>query len=138
MVYCFFMAAMGPDGFCSLEEYLNNRDARLREDELCVGSLCSYMMRLNDQKIQAAKQIVRIENIIPKSDIVVVQLAWLNEDLDTSERYTDAIADGFVIDFEGDGSLNDIPIQEAYLCDYFQDEFGELLRQASRLVLSAV
>lgn len=132
------MAFLEISDFCSVEEYTRNRSLRIREGELETGGLYTYAMRLDHAERQAAKQAVRVERVVPKTGFVVVRFAFLDADLDTSYVTHENMNDGIIHGADDEMYMDYIKgveyrVEEAYLRDYFEDQFGRVLDESSRL-----
>lgn len=136
--YCFFMSFLEAADFCSIEEYATGRSSRMKESELETDGLYTYMMRLSHHEKQAAKQAVRIEEIVRQSGGVAVKFAFLDESLLPELSVTEGMQNGFILlkkdaVFVEYDTNNIFSINEAYLRDYFEEQFGEFLSQSSEL-----
>ena len=136
------MAFLEAADYCSIEEYNDHRESRILEAALEVDGLYTYMMRLKDSEKQAALQAVRVMAIRQKSGFVAVKFAFLDEDLEPDFISAEPMHQGIIREFKGIGSFVDpdtnkkIALQEAYLRDYFEGQFGNFLVEASELGLT--
>jgi hypothetical protein len=136
------MAFLEVASFCSLEEYNHNRELRIIESGIENNGLYTYMMRLIDDEKQAAMQAVRILGIKRATGLVAVKFAFLDNDLNTDFTVTEPMSQGFIQQFESNAYFLDdngrgIKLQEAYLRDYFESQFGNLLTENSKLSIVA-
>jgi len=125
---------------CSLEVYNNHRQERVAESDLEVDGLYVYMMYLDTSDRLAALQPARIESMQKVSGFVIVRFAFLDEDLIPSHIEDEAVNDGIVSVSENAvfaeyATGQDFPVQEAYLRDYFEEQFGQFLAEARELAL---
>jgi len=74
--------------------------------------------------------------------ITLIPPLWMNEDLEPDFISAEPMHQGIIREFKGIGSFVDpdtnkkIALQEAYLRDYFEGQFGNFLVEASELGLT--
>lgn len=128
------MAFLEDGIFCSAEEYVRDRERRIDEVDLRVEDLYAMAVLLDSSKREAAKLAVRL---LAKSNSIV-EVAFLDSDFNTLFSKQQPITDGLMHDFattvvqdrENGGAY---PIQQAFLKDYFDDQFGTILSESMSL-----
>lgn len=135
------MAFLEISDFCDVNEFTRHKPNRVLDGNLEVDGIYTVMMRLADDKKQAAKQAVKLEDISHKAGLVVIRFAFLDEDLvphwETTEKISDGIIEGFEKTFVEDHETgHDYPIVEAYLRDYFNGQFHDMLDTEQLLTVS--
>lgn len=137
------MAFLDETDFCSAEIYARHRDERILEGDLQTGELYTYMMLVPSHEQGAASQTVRLENKKLMSGLTLVRFAFLDDNLMVNSRFDESIRNGLVVEFGGEGVFLDEPtgsyfkIEEAYLRDYFDLHFGEVMRELGAVDLAA-
>ncbi len=135
------MAYLEIGSFCSIEEYNTYRCKRVMETDIEQGGLYTYMMRFDHAEKQAAKQPVRAEEIIRKAGKLSVRFAFLNEDLEPECVVEESVWDGIIaccveVTFNSHETGDSYQLQEAYLRDYYEDQFGDMLTRSNELSLA--
>jgi hypothetical protein len=141
------MASMEPSGFCTLNEYDQNKKKRIRDgSELQPDDLYTLMLRLGSDAYAAARKTVKLSETKRQHGLFVIKMAFVNPNLKVEARTVTTISDGYVNEFNGvvlmghkkvDGSQDRLPIIEGYLKDYW-DEFYDFMRESDeRLIVSA-
>lgn len=120
--------------FCSAEEYKRDKERRLGEADLRIEDLYAMALLLDSNKREAAKIAVRL---LAKSNSLI-EVAFLDKEFNTLFTAEQAITDGLMHDFT-DTTVHDnanggsYPIQQAFLKDYFEDQFGSILSESMSL-----
>jgi hypothetical protein len=132
------MAFLDKADFCSLDDYLLHREHRVSESDLQVNGLYMYMMRFPAAFEKGAMQPMRAEAVQRRAGIAVVRFALLNNDLTTDITVQENMMNGLIeprtgADFIDERKDKVYPIEEAYLRDYFEYQFGPLLSEQSKL-----
>lgn len=126
--------------FCGYEEYSSGLGSRANEANICPDDLFMLMMALRDSQKEAAKQAVKVVEIAPNAGIAAVKFAFLDDDLEPYYATKEKMISGLFLPFEDasfydyDDGEQEYKVTEAYLKDYFDDQFGSLQVQAEALV----
>ena len=136
------MAFLETGKFCTQTEYFNHIGNRLHESQLKVGELGVMMLRLSSEKREAAKKPVRIIEVQEKTGLAVVRFALLDDNLDTQADTTETVANGLIDGVKGAHMIDPkdetrLPIRQAYVRDYFEEQFGGALREEEALLVGA-
>lgn len=112
------------------------------EDELEIGGLYTYMMQLTHEQYYAAKQPVRIEEISRKTGLVTVRFAFLDHDLLPEYEANEEIAHGIIrcnkdAVFTDLATGEDLSLTEAYIRDYFEEQFGDFLAAGDSVLVES-
>ncbi len=133
------MAFLENGAFCSLEEYADSIHRRANETQLQPGELYTLMMRLEQGEREAAKKPIRTIEIAQKTGLTVLKFVFLNNNLETELETKRIIRDGFMatklLCMKDPATGQKFPVQQGYLKDYFDDQFGSFLATADRLLV---
>lgn len=132
------MAFLETGAFCSLEEYRRSLPKRINEAHLQRDELYTMMVGLKGSRHEAARKPIRMLEVASKMGIVTVQFAFLDDDLNLEIEADEKISDG-LINMEDwmipYGPKLCIVMGEAYLKDYYDDQFSRMLVDADQLGL---
>lgn len=137
------MAFLDRSSICMIEEYSNHENNRIIEANLEFDTIYTYMMRLRDSKFEAAKQAVKVCNVSKYSGLCAVEFAFLDNNLEEDFCKTEYMSDGYISGktqgfYVIEGTGQKIELVEAYLKDYFDSGFEDILEiGCSRELVSA-
>jgi len=134
------MAFLETNDFCPLQEYFNYRENRIVESGLEPDHLYTYMMRLRGNEGLAACQTVRVDRFVRHSGFVAIKFLFLDEDLLTDHQDVEYMDNGLIETkhgkFVSEDTGAEFLLAEAYLREYDDGQYDELLRQSNSLALS--
>lgn len=133
------MAFLDEGSMCSVSEYHARRSSRTNDQDVKPGELYMLMMLLHNET--AAKLPLRMLEVRQESGAYAVKFTFLNNALEPTLKAESTLSDGFVqppegVEIENRVSKERGEIVEAYLRDYFDDQFGLALSRSEGLVLS--
>ncbi len=134
------MAFLESGIFCSYEEYKQGFDRHVDGSELQEDSFYTIAMLLDSEKWDASKQAARVIQAAKGAGFYAVKHVFVDKDLNDMENTT------CIVKVE-QGTIRRMPkvkikdlrtdelfsIREAYYLDYFDEQFGGLLRQGQSL-----
>jgi hypothetical protein len=126
--------------FCAIQEYTKGFFSRVLETSVQLDEIYTLMMRL-DKDERAAHSPIRMIDARAKTGMSVVRFALLDKDLNPRTERVQAMVDGLIIDNEGSLTVYDSSknigyiAKQAYLKDYNDDQFGNLLVNSRELCM---
>lgn len=131
------MAFLEAGYFCSAEEYRRDVENRVNESEVRTDEVYALAALLKSTTREAAKVPVRLSAPVDG----LVEVVFLDDDLQPEVTFNGAMYDGMLSIVHGriiDGDTNrGHVIKEAFLKDYFEDQFGDMLAESRSLSLNA-
>lgn len=131
------MAFLESNLFCSAEEYRRDREKRVNEASIQPDQVYSLNALLLTDTREAAKLPVKLT--VPIEHLVKV--TFLSRELLPVSSFETAMFDGMmsipkarIREADSDATH---PIQEAFLKDYFEDQFGGFLEESFGLSVGA-
>ncbi len=137
------MAFLETGTFVSADEYYDSIHTRVDEREVRPDDLYMMLLRLasHDRAYEAAKWPVRMEEVVRKSSLAVVRFTFLDDNLEPKHETRETMQNGLIGHVEGTifttpQSTEEIPVTQAYLKDYFEDQFGPMLEVGFGLTIT--
>ena len=128
------MAFLEVGTFVSADEYYDGIHTRVDERQVRPDDLYMMLLRLasRDRAHEAAKWPVRMDEVVRKSGLAVVRFTFLDENLEPEHETRETMQSGLIGHMEGTifttpHSEEPIPVTQAYLKDYYDDQFGPML-----------
>lgn len=120
--------------FCSAAEYERDKERRILQGSLREQDIYSMVLRLDSAKREAAKLAIRLN----AQDENILKGVFLDAKLEPVVEFERAMNDGIITatglqirDVAGGGDI--LPATQAFLKDYFEDQFGGILEKSRGL-----
>jgi hypothetical protein len=138
------MAFLETGTFISLETYHDEIHHRVIERDVRKDDLYMMFMRLasHDRKREAAKKPIRMEEIRRDTGLAAIRFTILSDKLKDEVTTHETMQNGLVNQMDGatiihpEDNTRRLPITQAFLKDYFDDQFGDMLDTAAMLEAS--
>ncbi len=133
------MAFIEGADFCGLQEYFSGFDLRVLESDITKDELYTLMLRL-DAHDKAARWPIRMIDVREQNaGFIAIRYALLDDDLNPRTERIQAVSNGILqgeqgsLDFKDPNTQVAYEVTQAYLKDYFDDQFGDCLLDAREL-----
>lgn len=136
------MAYLESGIFCSAAEYEKGLQRRVNGPELRMGDLYTMVMRLKSEKREASKLAVRALQVEQKVGLTVVQFAFVDHGMQPIHESEAQMVDGIMPQLQNTvvrdrKTQSAYQVGQAYLKDYFEDQFEGILVQSDQLSLTS-